>query len=276
MQVISIQSFQYVNYLNLRLFYVAGELDDARSRRKLEQIQSLLRFIHYEIEVLEVSTERPLTIVEFGGGSGHVALLVAYLYPRHRVILCERKEYCIQIANQRIHQSGLSNISIMQEEITSRWSIPFDLGITLHSCGVLTDISLSISQSHHASFVIVPCCYGQLVKPPKEYIFVDDVEHTKQHMELYRSQSLFHRFSESLYKDIVLMADISHQPLLDNSEEIQSLDYNIGRTCMNIVDIDRLLHLAELQVERGIEVGLSHLEPWTCSPKNNVLYGHFL
>ena len=205
-----------------------------------------------------------------------MALLVAYLYPQHKVILCERKEYCVQLASQRIHQSGLANISIIQEDIDINWSISFDLGVTLHSCGILTDITISICQAHHASFVIVPCCYGQLVKPPKQNIILDYEEYLKQNMRLYRSKALFHQLPERLYQDIVLMADISNLPIVDQADEIQSLDYSIGRTCMNIVDVDRLLRLAESQKEAGLQLGLSHLEPWTCSPKNNVIYGHFL
>ena len=253
-------------------------MDDVRAKRKLEQIQSLLRFIHDEIETLSGS-KRNLTIVEFGGGSGHVALLVAYLYPQHQIILCERKEYCIQLARQRIHQSGLSNITIVQEDIQIDWSLPLDLGITLHSCGILTDITLSICQLHHASFVIVPCCYGQLVKPPKNNISLDYDQHLNKMKHLYRSKAMFHQLPESVYHDIVLMSDITNLPInIDQAEESQSLDYNIGRTCMNIVDIDRLLHLAELASLEGagIVLGLSHLEPWTCSPKNNVLFGLFL
>jgi hypothetical protein len=36
------------------------------------------------------------------------------------------------------------------------------------SCGLLTDIALHICNKYKASFVITPCCYGQIANPPPE------------------------------------------------------------------------------------------------------------
>ena len=259
----------------------SGQLNEDRAKRKLEQIQSLLTFIKVEIEVLSM-TKSNLTILEFGGGSGHVALLLAYLYPQHHIILCERKPYSIQIAQQRIQESGLQNITIVNQEITPEWSILFDVGIALHSCGNLTDVSLSICQKFRASFVIVPCCYGQLVKPPLPCVTQETDEYLQTIGYIRRSNIFLKNLTPKLYEDLVLMADITNIPTLSSDHEIcnnssdQNLDYSIGRTCMNIIDLDRLFHIAELLEDSAALFGLNHLDPWTCSPKNNVIYGRFL
>lgn len=38
----------------------------------------------------------------------------------------------------------------------------FDIGVCLHACGVATDLVLQCCLDKNASFVICPCCYGNI------------------------------------------------------------------------------------------------------------------
>ncbi|EER00981.1 hypothetical protein Pmar_PMAR017807, partial [Perkinsus marinus ATCC 50983] len=41
-------------------------------------------------------------------------------------------------------------------------SIPRRLGIGLHACGALTDMIIDFCTTRNCSFVVCPCCYGQI------------------------------------------------------------------------------------------------------------------
>ena len=73
----------------------AGELNSLRSTRKRNQISSLVHLI--EQEILH-RNESEVRIVEFGAGSGHLGILVAYRNPTVKVVLVERKAYSIEVS----------------------------------------------------------------------------------------------------------------------------------------------------------------------------------
>ena len=59
--------------------------------------------------------------------------------------------------------AGLTNCSFFQcnlDYFTGR----FDIGISLHACGIATDLVLKACLDNQASFVSCPCCYGSLAE----------------------------------------------------------------------------------------------------------------
>lgn len=202
--------------LPIALDPAAGEIEKGSSRvtRKRQQVASLIQFVEEEIAFLraqrkvkdKVNNDSKLRIVEFGAGSGHVGLLLAFRNPDVHVTLCERKVYSVQVARERVASLGLSdNVDVFcgdlrdlpplqqvsscqsntfssssssssstssptppsSSSLSSERSIPlFHIGIGLHCCGLLTDLALRMCCQEKASFVIVPCCYGQITNPP--------------------------------------------------------------------------------------------------------------
>ena len=143
----------------------AGELSFKRAQRKKQQIESVFRII--QVEIQNMGFEKDLTLVDFGAGSGHLGLLIAFLYPQVRVILVERKEFLVNIARERIRTCDLNNASIEQRDVHDlEQSFSFDIAVGIHCCGLLTDAVLEKCKLHRASFVVVPCCYGQITRPP--------------------------------------------------------------------------------------------------------------
>lgn len=143
----------------LSLDPTGGGIHGQRAARKRLQVEALLRPAIAVLDWLWLDCQRaaqthaadskhrqPIHVVEFGAGSGHVGLLLAYLRPNATVSLLERKEYSCETAKRRAAEAGLTNVTVLQHEL-HEWapiSEPFDLGISLHGCGLLTDGALEL------------------------------------------------------------------------------------------------------------------------------------
>lgn len=280
----------------------SGELDIDRCNRKRNQISSLVNIIEREIEHLMINRpstgERPLTIVDFGAGSGHLGLLIACRNPKVHVILAERKEYSVNVARQRINLCQIQNVSIYNQDIRNLFDkesslIDFEIGmgVSLHSCGLLTDIAIQLCVASKAPFVITPCCYGQIAKPPSDYCSI--IASNEIALRLHRSKIVFQR-DVSAMEIIASGADFSigFESDFEHKEE-----FCLAKRCMRAIDIDRAIRVCEsncffsdetqLSLEKPekaiIDNGrsgyytcsISSLRPITCSPKNNIIIGRF-
>ena len=124
------------------------------------------------------------TIVDFGAGSGHLGLLLAWLRPDCHVVLVERKEYSAQHGRRRISSLGVDNCeffcggieefaALLAEERAAqsgnhairtdsappqlRSAVRLDVGVAMHACGQLTDLALSLCVEAKARFALCPC-----------------------------------------------------------------------------------------------------------------------
>lgn len=70
---------------------------DGRAFRKRQQLASLVYYIRKILQPRQ-------TCLEFGAGSGHLSLLLAWLFPDCNFIMCERKEYSVAAAKARIQE----------------------------------------------------------------------------------------------------------------------------------------------------------------------------
>ncbi len=240
---------------------ISGELHDKPSRvqKKRLQLQSMINIINQEIQKIEERNieQKEITIIEFGCGSGHLGILLAYLYPKYTIILNECKEYSIQNCKERIATAMLTNIEIYNCDVRSL--PPFQLidnnsnslfiGVGLHTCGLLCDIILKLMKEHEYPFVIVPCCYGQLGRLPPAYSQLD-----------YEEYCILSKYVDDRNDILVVTsgADIC-------------TDTHISKRCMNAIDYYRL-HFMHNSKFLGI---LTELEPLDSTPKNQVLIGQW-
>ena len=126
----------------------------------------------------------------------------------------------------------------------------FDIGVSLHACGVATDLVINLCIKHKADFVCCPCCYGSL---QENHVL------TYPRSQYYRNQ----KFAFEHYMVIGHTADQTH---VTNDKHAQ------GEAGMNIIDTDRI-YLAK---ENGYhDVKLLKLEPTSCTPKNNVIVAKY-
>jgi hypothetical protein len=265
----------------LSLHPEAGELNNERAVRKKFQISSLLQYAYLEI-AYQLQHKTELVVVDIGAGSGHVGLVLAYLFPDIHVYLCERKDYSIQIALQRIQECNLTNVSINSDDISRLSELQFDVAVSLHSCGKLTDVALRLCHQNKASFVLVPCCYGQILKPPLDYITSTLEDYVVDHFNYNVSSLLFGSLSnQDIYKSIISAADFAITTFneIDTSlscsydKNSSQLEYRLAKVSMRLLDLDRIIKICES--DNRYYCTVSSLRPLSCSPKNNLIIGRF-
>lgn len=262
----------------------SGQLDSSRALNKERQVESVLRHaVSMVTEIYDKRGER-VEVVEFGAGSGHLGLVLAYLCSEKcSVTLLERKEYACQQARRREQEAGLSNVVVANtslHEFAATVS-QFHLGISLHSCGVLTDAALALCLRHRAAFCFCPCCYGQTAANlpddylPRSEVFVNmrsmrtpvpviDMQSltSKERRRLRQSQKVKPFYTVARSADCTSAVD-------QKDSFTQTQNFVIAKRCMQIVDADRLLWVQQ----HGYRVRMASLRPLEVTPKNNLILG---
>lgn len=224
-----------------------GDLPKSRLARKQDQLKSVAQ------EVVHLA--RPgHVIVDFCSGSGHLGLLVASLLPACQVVLLENKAESLDRAKVRARALGLSNVLFLQTNLDYCRG-PFDIGVSLHACGVATDIVLSLCVAQGAHFVCCPCCYGAILDMP--------------HIAYPRSEFFRTACIGLTAGDYLCIAHGSDQSHAEETENTCRAKCDQGQRCMDVIDYDRRRYAEE----QGYEVLATKLEPITCTQKNRLLVG---
>lgn len=221
-----------------------GALPAIRLKRKKHQLESLAR------EVIRIARDGD-RIVDFCSGTGHLGIILACKLPNCIVYLLENKEESLARAIDRVHKLHLNNVRFFQCNL-DYFVGPFEIGTSLHACGVATDIVLMHCLERKARFVSCPCCYGGCHRMPH-------ISYPRS--ERFRTAGI----TEQNFMHIAHSADQAHD--LDKTTNREKSFQ--GQFCMDIVDTDRKLHAEEC----GYQVTLTRLQPEDCTPKNRLLVG---
>ena len=224
-----------------------GELPPKRLEKKKQQLKSLI------IEVLEIAAPNDI-IVDFCSGTGHLGILMAQLLPDCEIIILENKEESIERASKKVKIMNLKNIKFFQCNL-EYFNEFFTLGVSLHGCGVATDIVLAKCWNVKANFVCCPCCYGKIQN-------IENLVELPQ-SNLFKNAGITSR--DFLY--VAHCADQTHDEKVKNCNVEKAVQ---GNFCMSAVDMDRKLRAEEM----GYEVKLRILFPKDCSPKNALICGY--
>lgn len=222
-----------------------GNLPENRLKRKKDQLFSLAR------EVMKIAKDGD-RIIDFCSGQGHLAIILAYKLPQCLIYVLDNKEESISRARQRVKRLNLNNIRFFQCNL-DYFIGDFDIGTSLHACGIATDIVLLHCKQRHANFVCCPCCYGKVSPMP--------------HISYPRSK--YFRSNNITLEDYICIAHCA-----DQAHDAKSGKNNIekciqGQHCMDIIDTDRKLYMEEC----GYNTQLTRLYPEDCTPKNRLLVG---
>lgn len=151
-------------------------------------------------------------------------------------------------SRRKVFLSQLCNFFVFNQEYFKE---KFQIGLSLHACGVATDLVLRKCWQNRASFICSPCCYGKI-------------------------QDLGTLPQSRIYQNVLSARDvinISH--CSDQTHDARNVKHiNIeksqqGYRCMDIIDTDRLLRAKEL----GYTTQLKRLFPENCTLKNRLLVG---
>lgn len=281
----------------------------SRAKRKEEQVQSMIHCIEalmkndqWDTEMQLQSTQKEqkiYTIVDFGGGSGHLSIPLALLFPMCRIVCVDLGERSLQLLHQKVTQCGISHDKhtaiqnetsststtepqIRSAQIQATAAIPnlytfhgaadtypdtFDIAVALHLCGEATDVVLRMAGQQQAMVVAAPCCVGKLSgRSRNPYIFVATGQN-KPTIHYPQSQQFetvlgVTNTMEYDWNALAQAADYS------DTMECRSSRNAARRTAKALLETDRRLFLEETYAYR---TALTRMEPWEATPKNDIL-----
>eukprot|EP00523_Entomoneis_sp_CCMP467_P009067 CAMPEP_0168729322 /NCGR_PEP_ID=MMETSP0724-20121128/6140_1 /TAXON_ID=265536 /ORGANISM="Amphiprora sp., Strain CCMP467" /LENGTH=1037 /DNA_ID=CAMNT_0008776195 /DNA_START=8 /DNA_END=3121 /DNA_ORIENTATION=- len=276
---------------------IPGQIaDQTRARRKEDQLQNMIRCVLFLLEETSVQGEpeqsspsTTTTLVDFGGGSGHLAIPLALLLPHCRVIVVDLSNRSLELLHEKarlfktneeattasplptstkLRASTIPNLYTFHGPVQDfdESKNPFDVGIALHLCGEATDVALrKCGQAGARAMVFCPCCVGKLNRNRKNpYIWQSTGSNTPT-VE-YPQSSLFQQcFVEDRQKDWNALAKAADYGDAEQSRTCR----NAARRCAkSLLETDRKLFLEEAY---GYQTALTRMEPWEATPKNDIL-----
>ena len=246
-------------------------LDDQglRAVRKQQQLEGMIRVLRDWHAIQEGDL-----VVDFGAGTGHLGILIAWLFPRCDVVCLERKAWTASVAEERAALGGLANCTVvcggidaLEAYLSEGEGRSFNLGVGLHTCGLLTDVILECCVRHGAGFVLSPCCYGQIVEGGSTTGGDGQPRERPRSAAVGACQAL----DRTALAIVAKGADMSVKA--DDERFCSTAKYRTAKQCMEIVDLDRILWFREQAAEGTARLGMLTLSPPLCSPKNNVIVG---
>ena len=217
-----------------------GFLKEKRLKRKRWQLENLIQLAESLIKGGEV-------VVDFGSGSGHISIPMAYRFPDCHFILVEKNPVPLEIGRKRIEAAGLKNLELCNSYVQD-FHREFDFGVALHACGEATDIAQIRCIENGAPYILCPCDIGFLQNGKLSYP---------------RSSAFSQVVTEKEYKMLAGAADWT-------CWDFDSEQGKRGKLCMGYIDLDRNL-AAE---EAGYNTHLFTTHPREASPKNDILCGY--
>lgn len=139
------------------------EAQSQRLRRKRVQVESFACVLSLLLDGYS-SSGAAIRVVDFGCGTGGLALPLAALFPKCVFTAVDLDATSIGILEKRAAAAGLSNITGCVSRIEV-FDPPFDVALGLHCCGAATDYAQLMAIAHGAAYILCPCCVGKVVLP---------------------------------------------------------------------------------------------------------------
>lgn len=254
--------------------------------------------------------QRAIRIVDFAGGTGHLAVPLALLLPHCKVVCVDLKKWSLDLLHRRVDglndEDGteeseeqkskdshklpvqanatrtskiLPNLSTYYGSIQS-YPEHFDIGISLHACGEASDWVLRKCIQKKASFVVCSCCCGKLRQEAKNpYVYqstgVNDKEISYPQSKAFASlgQSCGDNKNAQQRFTPAMFDELAKSADYSELGDVRKPRNACRRAAKSLVEWDRLLFAKE-RMSIG-ETVLARMIPWEASAKNDVLIGWF-
>jgi hypothetical protein len=264
-----------------------------RAQRKEDQIRSILRCILSLVPDFVVTKDATIkfTIVDFGGGSGHLSLPLALLLPACEVIcidlngrsldlLHEKAQLCCSTSETtktadkipdmnsaayhcRKRRTAIPNLFTFHGAL-DRFTERLDLAVALHLCGEATDVCLRLAGERNTSAIVVaPCCVGKLsLKSKNPFIYHATGKNTPTIQYPQSSQFCQIIQEDNDWNALAKAADYS------DSGECRTSQNATRRTAKALLETDRRLYLEQ---HFGYKTAMTRMDPWESTPKNDII-----
>jgi len=208
-----------------------------RLQQKRDQVANLLALI----DELPAGS----AAVDFGAGSGHLSLPLAYLHPDITVWLVDLNEYGLGLARERAEAGGLTNVRFFVGKV-AEFDEPFDVGFALHACGEASDEAQERCLACGATYIVCPCDLGKIQNASHPFP---------------RSSRFCELLTRREYDTLAAAADWTNVEDPDRRSR--------GARAMAYVNLDRNLAAEEAGYNTLLLVGY----PLEATPKNQIIYG---
>jgi Methyltransferase domain len=287
-----------------------GQLSNKqRAMRKEAQVVSMMQCIFSILN--NTTTTSPgaavkKTIVDFGGGSGHLAIPLAILLPHCKIVVVDLKQKSLDFLHEKarscvkqlqtsdedhansdlssednnstpsiVHATAISNLFTFFGDIES-FPDPFHIGVALHVCGEATDVVLRKCAANKSHVVIASCCIGKLSQQAKDpYIYQATCQNDRT-IQYPQSKPFQHCLPTSQdWNALASAADYNHhdEKLVDDDSWKDDRRNATRRTAKGLLELDRQLYLEQVW---GYQTALTRMHPVTASPKHDIVMGYYL
>jgi 2-polyprenyl-3-methyl-5-hydroxy-6-metoxy-1,4-benzoquinol methylase len=214
-----------------------------RGLRKRQQCESFLRILEPLVDSLRKTiTTRRLRVADFGCGTGNSSLPLAHaLRESCDFVLFDRYEKPIQIAEARVLEAKLANVTCKTQRIEHVTDETFDICLAFHVCGGASDYVIQKSLDDKSAFIVCSCCIGKLKHLSREICFP-------------RSKWLEEK-------------KISSDQYLNLLAKVADHCNNDFARAKLLIELDRLAHASEL----GCQTFHTNIHPLSASPKNDII-----
>lgn len=142
------------------------------SRRKLKQVQHLVRFIEDIVRSVQPDEAAPLTLADHGAGKSYLGFILYDLLLRQRAqasvygietrpeLVARSRELAQRLGFARMHFLHMAAADAVQHpDLPAR----IDIVTALHACDTATDDAIAFGLARRAqAFTLVPCCQAEL------------------------------------------------------------------------------------------------------------------
>ena len=255
--------------------------------------------------------ERKFRIVDFAGGTGHLAVPLALLLPHCEVVCVDLKKWSLDLLHRRVDglveekgggddkyvQAGQHKQPCNSKTVYTSQKVPnlssylgsiqsytddFDIGISLHACGEASDWVLRKCLEKKASWVVCSCCCGKLRRDTlNPYIFQSSGDNERM-ISYPQSEALASFMKDSTDNDgegCLLPAERFDEiaKAADYSElgDVRKPKNAARRAAKSLVEWDRLLYCKECTNVDKANIVLTRMVPWEASTKNDILIGWY-
>jgi hypothetical protein len=183
------------HFPELALILAAAEQDDAGHIRVKELFESvevyrcIVNFIVSAQRTLKASNQPPIeSIVELAAGHGLVSVLLAYRFPKLKVVLYDLykrptfQAFLDAFESQGLKRPGeqmvLPNILFYEEDMANaaKHITPQSLVVCLHGCAGVNEFAVQMADDAASPWFVMPCCIkkDQYMGPDCHVLFSDD------------------------------------------------------------------------------------------------------